>query len=58
MNERGREAPKSLDVLGVIEVSANIRSCECECEFACVRSCVSPSFYRPKEGRITRMREQ
>ena len=58
VSERGKEAPKSLDVLGVIEVSANIGSCECECEFACVRSCVSPSFYRPKEGRITYVHEQ
>ena len=37
LSERGREAPKSLDMIGVIEASANIRSCECECEFACVR---------------------
>jgi len=35
-SERGREALKSLGVLGVIEASANIGSCECEWEFACV----------------------
>ena len=37
MSGKGREAPKSLNVIGVIEASANIRSRECECEFACVR---------------------
>ena len=60
MSERGREAPKSLDVLELIEAGANMGRCECECVCVCfARAPLSPqrelasSFYRLKEGRVT-----
>ena len=56
LSERGREAPKSLDVLELIEASANMGWCECECirvSFRLPPRVYSrPSFYRLKEGRV------
>ena len=53
--ERGREAPKTLGVLGLIEASANIgrvRVCACataRSRLVCL-SAFRSSFYRLKEG--------
>jgi hypothetical protein len=63
LGERGREAPKSLRVLELIEASANIgrnelglaRVCVESAEFCHVGKKPASSFYRLKEGRSTYM---
>ena len=59
LSERGREAPKSLDELELIEASVNMGWCECECIRVSFRLSPRvysrPSFYRLKEGRVTCM---